>query len=157
MPLSNKIRGKKCPSIIVDPVQVLDPLQPQPKRRGRPKKIPEPPAAPTAATASSDFPEPAPKKARKPRVKKNTNELLDQVPVKKQKQKVPVEIEVEPVITVKQTKKPRMTKAQKQAMIFQEEQSASEEESEETDIEDSDDELDRAIERLAKIKALQQE
>ena len=50
-----------------------------------------------------------------------------------------------------------MTKAQKQAMIFQEEQSASEEESEETDIEDSDDELDRAIERLAKIKALQAE
>ena len=171
MPLSNKI--KNCPKkIVVDPIQIPEPIltvqataAPVPRaKRGRPRKNQSDPTSsvppePTSSKPPASFPVPVAKKARKPRAKKISSELLEQVPVQKKgkaKQKVQVEVEVEPVITVKKPKKPRLTKSQK---LAQEEEEASESEdasgSEETEEIDSDEELDRAIDRLAKIKALQ--
>lgn len=164
MPLINKVRAKKSAKVNLELVQTPEsviPQQPAPKRRGRPKKIqPIEPSAPIDQNAPTDFPVPAPKKARKPRAKKDNTELMEQVPTKAKKQKVQVEVEIDPIITTKPARKPRLTKAQKNKQIFEEEVSASEEQSEaeedEEEEEDSDAELDRCIERLAKIKQLQE-
>ena len=164
MPLINKVRAKKSAKVTLveqTPESVI-PQQPVPKRRGRPKKVqPIEPSAPTTAEPPSEFPVGPPKKARKPRaIKKENTELVEQLPVKTKKQKVQVEVEIDPIITTKPARKPRLTKAQKNKQIFEEEASASEEQSEaeedEEDEEDSDQELDRCIERLAKIKQLQE-
>ncbi len=167
MPLSNKI--KNCPKkIVVEPINIPEPIltiqataAPLPKgKRGRPRKNQPDPPEPTTSDPPASFPVPVAKKARKPRAKKISSELLEQVPVKKgkAKQKVQVEVEVEPVITVKKSKKPRLTKSQKLAQEAEEEESEASEDasgSEESEEIDSDEELDRAIDRLAKIKALQ--
>lgn len=173
MPLNNKI--KNCPKkIVVEPIQIPEPIltvqatpAPVPRaKRGRPRKNQPDPPEPTTSDPPASFPVPVAKKARKPRAKKINSELLEQVPVQKAqgkgkaKQKVQVEFEVEPVITVKKPKKSRLTKSQKLAQELQEEASEASEDasasgSEESEEIDSDEELDRAIDRLAKIKALQ--
>jgi hypothetical protein len=163
MPIQNKLRTKKPAKVTLELVQTPEsviPQQPAPKRRGRPKKVqPIEPSAPITAEPPSEFPVPAPKKARKPRAKKDNTELMEQLPVKAKKQKLQVEVEIDPIITTKPARKPRITKAQKNKQIFEEEVSASEEQSEaeeDEEEEDSDQELDRCIERLAKIKQLQE-